>query len=231
MSERVLIVNADDFGASEGINRGIVEAHTGGIVTSTSLMVTGSVVAGAVALARAHPELGIGLHLDLDGEQADPDLDPSDTAAVRAELARQLEVFGELMGRPPTHVDSHHHIHRRPEIEPIARELVAPLGIPLREDGRVTFVGGFYGQWEWQVTDLHHVSPEFLIWILRNEVGEGWTEVSCHPGYVSDDFTSLYLTEREAELQTLTDPSVRAEIEAAGIRLASYRELQTGTSA
>jgi len=231
LSERVLIVNADDFGASEGINRGIVEAHTGGIVTSTSLMVTGSVVAGAVALARAHPELGIGLHLDLDGEQADPDLDPSDTAAVRAELARQLEVFGELMGRPPTHVDSHHHIHRRPEIEPIARELVAPLGIPLREDGRVTFVGGFYGQWEWQVTDLHHVSPEFLIWILRNEVGEGWTEVSCHPGYVSDDFTSLYLTEREAELQTLTDPSVRAEIEAAGIRLASYRELQTGTSA
>jgi len=231
LSERVLIVNADDFGASEGINRGIVEAHTGGIVTSTSLMVTGSVVAGAVALARAHPELGIGLHLDLDGEQADPDLDPSDTAAVRAELARQLEVFGELMGRPPTHVDSHHHIHRRPEIEPIARELVAPLGIPLREDGRVTFVGGFYGQWEWQVTDLHHVSPEFLIWILRNEVGEGWTEVSCHPGYVSDDFTSVYLTEREAELQTLTDPSVRAEIEAAGIRLASYRELQTGTSA
>ncbi len=231
MSERVLIVNADDFGASEGINRGIVEAHTGGIVTSTSLMVTGSVVAGAVALARAHPELGIGLHLDLDGEQADPDLDPSDTAAVRAELARQLEVFGELMGRPPTHVDSHHHIHRRPEIEPIARELVAPLGIPLREDGRVTFVGGFYGQWEWQVTDLHHVSPEFLIWILRNEVGEGWTEVSCHPGYVSDDFTSVYLTEREAELQTLTDPRVRAEIEAAGIRLASYRELQTGTSA
>jgi len=231
LSERVLIVNADDFGASEGINRGIVEAHTGGIVTSTSLMVTGSVVAGAVALARAHPELGIGLHLDLDGEQADPDLDPSDTAAVRAELARQLEVFGELMGRPPTHVDSHHHIHRRPEIEPIARELVAPLGIPLREDGRVTFVGGFYGQWEWQVTDLHHVSPEFLIWILRNEVGEGWTEVSCHPGYVSDDFTSVYLTEREAELQTLTDPRVRAEIEAAGIRLASYRELQTGTSA
>jgi len=231
LSERVLIVNADDFGASEGINRGIVEAHTDGIVTSTSLMVTGSVVAGAVALARAHPELGIGLHLDLDGEQADPDLDPSDTAAVRAELARQLEVFGELMGRPPTHVDSHHHIHRRPEIEPIARELVAPLGIPLREDGRVTFVGGFYGQWEWQVTDLHHVSPEFLIWILRNEVGEGWTEVSCHPGYVSDDFTSVYLTEREAELQTLTDPRVRAEIEAAGIRLASYRELQTGTSA
>lgn len=224
MSERVLIVNADDFGASEGINDGIVEAHARGIVTSTSLMVTGSAAGGAVALAREHPGLGVGLHWDLDGEQAESELDLSDTGAVRAALARQLEVFHELMGAPPTHVDSHHHIHRQPEIAPIARELVAPLGVPLRQDGEVTFVGGFYAQWEWQVTDLHHVSPEFLIWILFNEVGEGWTELGCHPGYVSDDFTSVYLTEREVELRTLTDPSVRDEITALGIRLASYRE-------
>jgi len=225
MSERVLIVNADDFGASDGVNRGIVEAHADGIVTSTSLMVTGGAAKAAVALGREHPALGIGLHWDLDGEQAEPQLDLDDAVAVRAELARQLEVFTELTGRLPTHVDSHHHVHRRPELAPIARELVTPLGVPLREDGRVTFVGGFYAQWEWLVTDLHHVSPEFLIWIMRNEVGDGWTELGCHPGYVSDDFTSVYLTEREVELQTLTDPAVRAEIEALGIRLASYREL------
>jgi predicted glycoside hydrolase/deacetylase ChbG (UPF0249 family) len=74
------------------------------------------------------------------------------------------------------------------------------------------------------VTDLSHVSPDFLIWILRNEVGEGWTEVGCHPGYVTADFTSVYLTEREVELATLKDPGVRAEIESLGIRLASYRD-------
>lgn len=225
MSDRVLIVNADDFGASDGVNRGIVEAHRNGIVTSTSLMVTGAAARAAVALAQEHPALGLGLHWDLDGEQAEPQLDLDDTVAVRAELARQLEVFSELTGQLPTHVDSHHHVHRRPELAAIAQELVKPLGVPLREDGRVTFIGGFYAQWEWLITDLNHVSSEFLIWILRNEVGEGWTELGCHPGYVSDDFKSVYRTEREVELRTLTDPVVRAEIEALGIRLASYREL------
>lgn len=221
----MLIVNADDFGASEGINRGIIEAHREGIVTSTSLMVTGAAARAAVDLAGEHPELAVGLHWDLDGEQVEPELDLSDTAVVRAELARQLRVFHELMGRGPTHVDSHHHIHRRAEIGPIAGGLVGPLGVPLREDGRARFIGGFYAQWEWLVTDLHHVSPEFLIWILRNEVGEGWTELGCHPGYVSEDFNSVYLTEREVELQTLKDPSVRQELDALGIRLASYAEL------
>lgn len=222
---RNLIVNADDFGASDGINRGIVEAHGGGVVTSTSLMVKGRAAAGAVALAREHPGLAIGLHWDLDGEDADPSIDLESPAAVRAELARQLEAFHELTGRAPTHVDSHHHVHRRPEIAPIARELVEPLGVPLREESEVRFIGGFYGQWEWQVTDLHHVSPEFLLWILRNEVADGWTEISCHPGYVTDDFTSVYLEEREAELATLTDPLIRAEIDSLGLRLASYAEL------
>ena len=225
MSDRFLIVNADDFGASLGINRGIVDAHVNGVVTSTSLMVNGLAVSGAIELAREHPSLALGLHWDLDGKQAKQDLDLDDPDAVRAELARQLEVFQELVGAPPTHVDSHHHVHRRPEIAEIAAELVRPLGVPLREDGRVAFVGGFYGQWEWEVTDLHHVSPEFLIWILQNEVLAGWTEVSCHPGYVTDDFTSVYLHEREAELQTLKDPRVRDEIEQLGIRLVSYRDL------
>jgi predicted glycoside hydrolase/deacetylase ChbG (UPF0249 family) len=223
VSERVLIVNADDFGLSEGINSGIVEGHVHGIVTSTSLMVIGAAAADAVCLAREHPALSIGLHWDLDSG-GQPKVDLADATAVRAELARQLEAFHELLGRPPTHVDSHHHIHREQEVGEIAREIVAPLGLPLREDGHVTFIGGFYGQWEYGVTDLYHVGPEFLIWILRNEVGDGWTELGCHPGHVTGDFQSVYLTEREVELATLTDPGVRAEIDRLGIRLASYAE-------
>jgi predicted glycoside hydrolase/deacetylase ChbG (UPF0249 family) len=225
VSGRVLIINADDYGASEGINEGIVEAHARGIVTSTSLMVTGAAAEHAVRLAREHPALGIGLHWDLDAEGPEPIVELSDSGAVRSELARQLEAFHELTGRPPSHVDSHHHIHREPVVGVVARELVAPLGVPLRDDGRVTYLGGFYGQWEYGVTNLHHVSPEFLIWMLRHEIGEGWTELGCHPGRVRGDFTSTYLDEREAELATLTDPRVREEIGALGIRLASYAEL------
>ena len=63
--DRLLIVNADDFGLSPGINRGIIEAHRRGVVTSTSLMATGDAFDEAVALSRAHRDLSIGVHLTL----------------------------------------------------------------------------------------------------------------------------------------------------------------------
>jgi predicted glycoside hydrolase/deacetylase ChbG (UPF0249 family) len=65
MSERLLIVTGDDFGAAREVNDGIVAAHRDGILTSASLMVTGAAVEDAVRLARAHPDLAVGLHLVL----------------------------------------------------------------------------------------------------------------------------------------------------------------------
>ena len=65
LRRRLLIVNADDFGMSAGINRGIAEAHERGIVTSTSLMVRWPAAKDAAVYARARPALGVGLHLDL----------------------------------------------------------------------------------------------------------------------------------------------------------------------
>ena len=62
-----LIITADDFGISRGINRGIVEAHLSGVVTSTSLMVDRPACEEAVALAQRCPKLSLGLHLELDG--------------------------------------------------------------------------------------------------------------------------------------------------------------------
>jgi chitin disaccharide deacetylase len=224
-SQRTLVVNADDLGASEGVNRGIVHCHVDGIVTSASLMVGGPAAEHAAELAREHPELGVGLHWDLDGKDRGEPVSLEEPEAVRHELTRQLDAFEALMGRPPTHLDSHHHVHRRPLIAPIARELAAAAGLPLRNEDPVRFVGGFYGQREWKVTDLEHIRPDFLIWILRNEVDPGWTEIGCHPGFVTDDLTSGYLAEREVEVQTLTDPRIRSEIDALGIRLASYTDL------
>ena len=68
MNQRQLIVNADDFGQSRGVNRGIITAHRDGIVTSASLMVRWPAVADAAAYARRHSNLSVGLHIDL-GEQ------------------------------------------------------------------------------------------------------------------------------------------------------------------
>jgi chitin disaccharide deacetylase len=190
-------------------------------VTSTSMMVTGAAVEEAIKLSRAHPRLAIGLHWDVIGED-EREFDLDDHDAVRTEFDAQLQRFRELMGRPPTHIDSHRHMHLDDSIRELFRELAAPLGVPLRGDGRVRFVGNFYAQWEWGVTDLEHVGVAALQEIIREEVREGWTELSCHPGYVSDDYTPMYRGEREAELRTLTDPRIRATFEELGIELESY---------
>jgi hypothetical protein len=218
---RHLIVNADDFGASAGTNRGIVECHTRGVLTSTSMMVTGAAVEEAVELSRAHPHLAIGLHWDVIGED-EREFDLDDHEAVREEFAIQLERFHDLMGTGPTHVDSHRHMHLDEGVRELFAELAAPLGVPLRGDGQVRFVGNFYAQWEWGVTDLDHVSVDALEAILREEVREGWTEISCHPGYVSEDYTPMYRHEREAELRTLIAPQIKLAIDELGIDLQSY---------
>lgn len=221
--EKYLIVNADDFGASAGINRGILESYTRGVVTSTSLMVTGGAVREAVAMSRDHPALAVGLHFDVCGED-EREFDTDNAAAVREEFRRQLDGFHRLMGRLPTHVDSHRHVHRDEHLMPVFREMVAPLGVPLRDDGRVKFRGGFYAQWEWRVTNLEYVSVPFLQRMLQEEVLDGWTEVSCHPGYRSLGYASVYLAEREEEVRTLTDPRLRQTIAALGLRLVSYAD-------
>ena len=221
--KKYLIFNADDFGASAGVNRGILECHTKGVVTSASLMVTGRALAEAVAISRDHPRLAVGLHWDVWGED-ERAFDIHNLAAVKDEFKRQLDLFHELLGRMPTHIDSHRHAHREKEIMPLFREWVEPLGIPLRDDGKVCYIGGFYAQWEWMVTNLDYVSVPFLQKILREEVKEGWTELSCHPGYVSPDYQAVYLREREAEICTLTDPRIQETIHEPGICLASYAD-------
>jgi hypothetical protein len=174
-------------------------------------------------MSRDHPHLAIGLHWDVWGED-EREFDLSDLQAVRDELRRQLAEFERLMGRLPTHIDSHRHAHREPHVMPVFRELVEPLEIPLRDNGQVRFVGRFYAQWEWMVTTLEYVSVPFLQRMLRTEVPEGFTEFSCHPGYVSPDYQAVYLTEREAEVATLTDPAIRQTIREEDIRLINYAD-------
>jgi predicted glycoside hydrolase/deacetylase ChbG (UPF0249 family) len=221
---RHVIFNADDFGASPGLNRGIVDCHIGGVLTSTSLLVYGAAARDAARLASAHPRLAVGLHWDLDGMRAPP-VSRADPGAVRAELERQLALARALLGREPTHLDSHHHVHRAPDVATIAREIAARESLPLRGFGDVRYIGGFYAQWTPGVDELAYVGVDALIAILRDELGNGWTEIGCHPGYVEADFRSSYRAGREAELATLADPRVRAELNALGVRLASFGEL------
>src|SRR5262245_22310633 len=143
-----LIVNADDLGLTAAVNRGVVRAFQSGIVTSTSLLVTGSAFEDAVALARQNPELDVGLHLALVEERSvlGPDVLPTlvdetgrfpRTSAefirrailgginwleVEREIAAQIALFQET-GLRLSHLDSHQHLHMFPPVFQVVRRL------------------------------------------------------------------------------------------------------------
>lgn len=200
-----LIVNADDLGYSEGVNRGILEAHARGIVTSASLMVDRPAAAHGVELARRAPRLSVGLHAVLDGVPAD---------SCGAELARQLSRFEELVGERPTHIDSHHHLHREAALRDTFFGFAGREGLPARE-GAVRHEARFYG--------APAIGVEPLLEILETQP-DGDSELGCHPGY-ADGLRSRYVREREEELRSLTDPRVRARLEELEIELIGWREL------
>jgi predicted glycoside hydrolase/deacetylase ChbG (UPF0249 family) len=223
-SGKFVIFNADDFGYSDGINRGIVEAHERGVVTSATLMVNGPRAHEAARIAEEHPKLAVGLHVNFTNE-ADRLIDLESPKECRIELRRQYEHFLDLLGRKPTHLDSHQHVHRHPMRRLLFEQLADTEGLPLRDRAPVVFKGGFYAQWEYGVSDPDKVSMGALERILRREIDTGIYEMSCHPGYVDPQFEAVYHKDRELELRTLTDarlPELLAEEE---IALISYREL------
>ncbi len=225
-----LIVNADDFGHSEGVSRGIAEAHRDGIVTSTSLMVDEPAAGHAVPIGERLPDLSIGLHVCITDELARPLVDLTAEGALRTELERQLERFRELMGREPDHLDSHHNVHLLPAALPAFRAAAAERGLWLRAQPPTRYFSGFYGQWDGE-SHLEHIAPASLIGMLEREVGEGITELGCHPGYAGPDLISTYAIERETELRTLCDPRVRERIDELGIELVDSRAAREGAAA
>ncbi len=141
---RRLIVNADDFGFTAGVNRAIAEAHTRGIVTSTTLMANGRAFDDAVRLAKTMPRLSVGCHVVLiDGEPVlDAELLPSitsasssgarfrdglksfapralagglDTGEIEAEASAQIRKL-QAAGISVSHVDTHKHTHLFPTV-------------------------------------------------------------------------------------------------------------------
>jgi len=222
--EKVVIFNADDFGYSSGITRGIVAAHLRGVVTSTSCMVNTPATEEAVEASRENPRLAIGLHVNFTNE-ADRLVAFEDPALARTEVRRQFDRFLSLFGRLPTHIDSHQHVHRIDSCREAFLELAQETGLHLRDQSPVVYKGGFYGQWEYGVFDPEKVSLPALERIIRGELGPGLYEFCCHPGLVDAAFHAVYHAEREHELATLTDPRLRTILGEEGIRLISFAEL------
>ncbi|HKA20990.1 MAG TPA: hopanoid biosynthesis-associated protein HpnK [Blastocatellia bacterium] len=152
-AQRRLIVNADDFGMSEEVNKAVIRAYKEGVLTSTSLMVTGAAFEHAVKLAREHPGLAVGIHLvtvvgksvlghaeiptlvdregNLSNNPVSAGLKYYFSAASRRELRKELTAQFEKFrstGLPLSHIDGHLHLHVHPVIFNTALELGAKYG-------------------------------------------------------------------------------------------------------
>ena len=228
-----LIVNADDFGLSDGVNRGIIEAAEHGILTSTSLMVRQPAAAAAAEYARKHPGLSIGLHLDL-GEWVYRNdewvplyevVATDNPAAVFAEISYQVAEFRRLVCRPPTHIDSHQHVHRQEPVRSILSSLARELDLPLREQTPgISYCGDFYGQTGEGETLADVLSVDGLENILRSLPG-GVTELGCHPGY-DDGLSTAYRVERAMETKVLCAPQIRKLLASLQIELCYFSRLK-----
>ena len=220
LERKRLVVNADDLGYDPEIDRGILEGHARGVVTSATAMVDTPFAPQAL---RAAPRgLGLGLHAVLDPKLS--------RAEAEAELLRQIERFTQLRGAPPTHLDSHKHHHAAPELLAAFATVAAARNLPVRaidEEMRRTLrtsgvrtPDGFLGD-----ADLRPCWTAERLASTVAALGEGTTELMCHPGYAPSHARTSFGTEREIELRAVCDPRVREALTRAGAVLVSFADL------
>ena len=210
MAIRQVIVNADDFGYSFSVNKGIIEGHKQGIITSTSVMIDAIAADEAVGLLE-YPNLAVGLHFV-----------PSSDNDVEEELDRQIERFISVTGNRPTHID----IHKPSEDDINLKETVGRYAkdknIPYRYSGEAHFIDSFFGPLS---------NGEISVDLLKNafnRTSEGLNEIMTHVGY-SDDYLnthSSYNTLREEELKAVCSQEIKDFIELQRIELTNWSKIK-----
>jgi chitin disaccharide deacetylase len=274
----VVIVTADDFGLSPGVDRGILDAFRRGIVTSTALLVNFPDFSESLLRLREEPRLEVGIHLNLTA--GPPVLSPKrvrtlvgkdgsfqnfsqffarvavsqiDWSEVASEWRAQFE-RGIDRGCRFTFITSHQHVHMLPEGARICVKLAHEFGVrsvrltnfrlremlwPLRPKGMalapfVPMVRGIL-----QNSGLHcnastlEIPPGNSDTALRRVCGTlqrlnaGVHELVCHPGYEDAQLAERdpYVAGRETELAVLEDARLRASLESAGVKQATFEEM------
>jgi predicted glycoside hydrolase/deacetylase ChbG (UPF0249 family) len=250
-----LIVNADDFGYADSVSAGIIQAHRDGIVTATTLMTNAPHTQDAARMARATPSLDVGVHLvtTFDRPLVDVELVPTlvdrdgrffrpiellardiDGEEALLEYRAQYRKARELLGREPTHIDTHHWVHDHPVLEWAVGELARETGAAARihsDEQRDRLRARGVRTPDHFVREFQHedkVGVDSLLTLLARLANRGGvTELMCHPGEADEAMVtrSGYARERATELATLTDPRVRAALRDLGVTLATFADL------
>jgi len=245
MMVKKLIINADDFGMTEGMTKGIIDSHADGVVTSTTLMMNALFTEYAVRQAVKYPDLGVGIHLTLTygrplvaGAKSFTDLEGNflkiadypdgftqiDPQELYIEWKAQLELFIQMMGKLPTHIDSHHHVHCDPHHHDVIARLVSEYDLPLRAGGKVV------DHYESTVLMLDFYGEDLTVSSMTNELEKDIEilEVMCHPAYL-DQVTydlSSYNLPRMKEMEILRSKELREFILRNEIELITFADLK-----
>lgn len=237
-----LIINADDFGMCEGVSLGIIKCHTDGVLTSTTLMTNMPFAPKAVEMARMYPKLGLGIHLvstcgtpiipgrksftDENGNfkklkdypNGTPAMDPDE---LYDEWKAQIELFIRLVGKKPTHIDSHHHSHLLPGNIEVAKRLAKEYDLPMRleEDLGLDYepaplIRGFGS----------NINTEYFDKIITPD---GVQELMCHPAFIDYHLytNSSYCNERVYEMKFIRSQEFRNWLNDHNIELINYSEI------
>ena len=207
---KYLIVNADDFGYSPGVNRGIIKAHQEGIVTSTSVMVHAIAADEAKSLAW-YPKLAIGLHFV-----------PNEGTPVADELQRQVDKFIGIVGKKPSHIDIHKVQEEDINLKDAVNIYAQANDIPARYSGAAKFINSFFGP---------HANGDVSVDKLKeslSEATEPYNELMCHVGFADEYLLthSSYNTLRENELESICDISIKEFIEEMGLTLTNWDSIR-----
>jgi chitin disaccharide deacetylase len=245
-----LIINADDFGYSQGHNYGIIRAFTHGVLTSTSLMANGKEVKHAIDLIKMNPTLDVGIHVVLD--YGYPLSDPMSISSLVDEHQRFKkiedvytlnldEVTHEIetqiqsllnKGVELTHMDSHHHIHMHPHLFSIFVALAKKYQLYLR---LVQGVDTTYEELlkKEEVSYVHcnarfykeTVSMDFFKPYIHSKEVE---ELMTHPAYCDETILreSSYTMHRVIELDLLCSDSLPQLLKEQNIELTSFKTIK-----
>lgn len=228
-----LVINADDYGYTQGVTEGILYAHLHGIVTSTTVLTNSENLELSYEKSKECPDLAFGVHLTLtlgkpltNGQsfidekgqflsRKALDFSKLDPTEVYNEWKAQIERFITVFQRKPTHLDSHHSVHDQKETYPITQRLCQEYGLECRRHGPFQFVAGFYGD---------NVSVDNLLHILEEHQHDEAIEIMSHTGYCDSQLRKMssYTDGRLAELNVLCDPRVKDYIKQHHIELTTY---------
>ena len=245
---RRLIVNADDFGLTPGVSAGILSAHRHGIVSSTTVLATAAIDAEQLAALR-DSSLGVGIHVNLtlgrplSGARSLSDSDgrfvrdPRHAAAradardVEREVSAQLEKFATLMHRPPTHLDTHHHVGLLAPVAEIVLDAARRLGVPVRSQNETARARALTAGLKTPDHFFGESGPG-AYWSLARTLAHlrglpsGVSEFMGHPGFCDDALSySRYGRQRETEMVGLGLPAARAAVSSLGITLCHFGQL------